>query len=97
MGDSFANNFKNKNMKITIGNNAYPEHTNFYKFGIKNQKFILIFYFLPISLLFSTYSYFFAIRMIEEKEKKLDCYLYIYGVSTFSYFFSWFISFLITN
>jgi len=97
LGDSFANNFKNKNMKITIGNNAYPEHTNFYKFGIKNQKFILIFYFLPISLLFSAYSYFFAIRMIEEKEKKLDCYLYIYGVSTFRYFFSWFISFLITN
>ena len=94
LGDSFEKTFKSKNMKITIGNNAYPEHTNFNKITQKSQ---FIFYFLFISLLFSTYTYFFTMRLIEEKEKKLDYYLYLYGVSDCTCFFSRFISFLAFN
>jgi len=94
LGDSFEKTFKNKNMKITIGNNAYPQHSDFYKIG---HKYLFMLFFLFISLLFSTYTYFFNIKMLEEKEKKLDYYLYIYGVSDCSYFSSWFILFLAFN
>ena len=97
LGDSFENTFKNKNMKITIGNNAYPEHTNFYDLGQKNRNIILNFCFLSISLLFSIYTYFFCIRMIEEKEKQLDLCLIRYGSSEISYFLSWLIPFLVVN
>ena len=97
LGDSFENTFKNKNMKITIGNNAYPEHTNFYDLGQKNKNIILNFCFMSISLLFSIYTYFFCIRMIEEKEKQLDLCLIRYGSSEISYFLSWLIPFLVVN
>ena len=85
-----------KNLKITVGTNRFPEHTNQYS----PQKLKILskgFYILIISLLFSLYSFFFSIRMIEEKEKKLDLFLKRYGASQLNYIFSWFITFLVLN
>ena len=97
LGDSFENTFKNKNMEITIGNNAYPKHTTLFELGKKNYYTVLIACILSISLLFSIYTYFFSIRMIEEKEKQLDLFLRRYGSSDISYCLSWFIPYVVVN
>ena len=98
LGESFPQKFKNKNMNITLGINPYPEYTNFYTYlGQEGKMKFLFIYFFLISFLFSMYTYFFNIRMIEEKEKKLNLLLRRYGVSNIKYFFSWFIPYLVLN
>ena len=96
MGNKFDENFKN--MKINLGTNSYPEHTSFYKYlGQKSKNRSLLIYLFIISFTFSLYSYFFNMRMIEEKEKKLDLFLKRYGVSTIKYILSLFITFICMN
>ena len=95
-GDNYSDN--DKNMKITVGTNPYPEYTNFYsKIGQKEKNMILLVYSFIVSFIFSLYSYFFSMRMIEEKEQKLDIFLKRYGVSHLKYILSWFIIFICMN
>ena len=87
-----------KNMKITVGTNPYPPHTDYYlKIGQKEKNMTLLVYSFIVSFIFSLYSYFFNMRMIEEKEQKLDIFLKRYGISNFIYILTWFIIFLCMN
>ena len=84
----------NKYVEITTGNNAYPpyrlinENFNIYPF--------ILFGFI-ICLDFSIYTYFFIIRIIDEKEKKLRIFLEREGISITKYNLSWFFLFLFVS
>ena len=86
------------NMKITIGINQYPEHNNFYsKLGQDAKNRMILVYCVIIVFIFSLYSYFFNLRILEEKAQKLDLLLRRFGISNIKYIFSWFISFICMN
>lgn len=95
-GKPLSENYKN--MIINLGANPYPEHTNFYlNLGQNSKNRILLIYLFIISFTFSLYSYFFNMRIIEEKEQKLDLFLRRNGASYFYYILSWFIIFFCMN
>jgi len=77
-----GNSYSHKELYIEIGYNSYPPHTD-----IKNGDIFILS--IIISLHFTLISYFFCIRMIEEKEKKLTELLERQGISKKDYFFSW--------
>ena len=80
----------NSNFKMTFGINSYPDH---YNFSQENDfKFISILCFV-ISLQFSLIAYNFTLRMIDEKENKLNILLERQGISKFKYNASWLITF----
>ena len=74
------------NMKI--GFNSYPEH---YRKDYSTA--IVSFYSFLIILQFSLISYSFNMRMIDEKENKLNILLERQGISKFKYNISWLITF----
>ena len=79
-----------KELILELGENSYPPHAT--------NKFSSIIGVIAIaSLQFSMASYFFCIRMIREKEKKLTELLERQGISKKSYFFSWLLIFLFIN
>ena len=89
---------KQKNMKITLGANSYPEYTSAYKtFGQITRNRKLLIYLFIFSFTLSLYSYFINIRMIEEKEQQLDLFIKRYGISDIKYIFSWLIPFIFIN
>ena len=81
----------NKNILIEIARNAYPPHTN-YK---PSNESILINICYYIAIQFSLTAYFFNMRMIDEKEKKLTSLLERQGITKKQYLLSWFLSYLL--
>ena len=75
-----------ENFKMTFGYNPYPEH---YKFTDGNNSIISFL----ICLQFSLIAYNFNMRMIDEKENKLNILLERQGISKFKYYFSWLLTF----
>ena len=82
-----GNSYSHKELYIELGENSYPPYNN-----ISNTYLIEIS--LTISLQFSLTTYFFCLRMIEEKEKKLTELLERQGISKKNYFFSWLFTYL---
>ena len=82
---------QNKDILINIAENAYPPNTEEY---YDMMGLVTSFTFI-IALEFSMTTYFFNMRMIDEKEKKLTVLLERQGVTKKTYFFSWLISYLI--
>ena len=80
----------NKDLIISIGKNAIPEHTNEY-YDIMG---LVTSFSTIIALEFSMTTYFFNMRMIDEREKKLTILLERQGVTKKKYFFSWLICYL---
>ena len=83
-----------KTLKLSVGSNLYPIFTDFNKDFNKNEASAICFSGV-ISFFFSLLTYFFNLEMINEKEKKLDIFLEKKGVTKYSYFCSWIITFCI--
>ena len=83
-----------KNLKILVGNNLYPSFTN-YKNSYNYEDASSICFSAIISFLFSIFTYFFNLEMIDEKEKKLDIFLKINGIDIIKYYFSWLLLYII--
>ena len=85
---------KNTNLILNLAKNSYPPHSIYEE----NESFGKVTIFtIVICLQFSLSSYFFNIRMINEKEQKLTFLLERHGVSKMNYFFSWLVSFMILS
>ena len=83
----------NKNIILNLGKNAYPpDGGNYYNSVVMGP---ITFLSMAICLYFSMTTYFFNMRMIDEKEKKLTLFLERKGISKIVYYFSWLISFII--
>ena len=76
--------------KMNIGFNPYPAH--FRATDVNGYGFCTFLSFM-ISLQFSLIAYNFNLRMIDEKENKLNILLERQGISKFKYFLSWLITF----
>ena len=86
------------NMKIKIGTNQFPEHNNFYiNLGQDAKNRTILVYSMIIGFIFCLYSYFFNLRILEEKVQNLDLFLRRFGVSNIQYILSWFITFIGMN
>ena len=83
--------FSQKELNIQFGQNSYPPHI---KQNSKSFDYKITFFTFGFSLQFTMTSYFFCMRMIDEKEKKLTELLQRQGISNISYFFSWFLTYL---
>ena len=75
---------------IVLGYNSYPEH---YEFSRRYGTFICSLYCIFIVLQFSLIAYNFNMRIIDEKENKLNILLERQGISKFKYNLSWLITF----
>ena len=75
-----------------MGLNDYPPNIYFEK---KEDELILFLISVLISFQFTLTSYFFCMRMIDEKEKKLKDFLERQGISKKIYFFSWLLIYLL--
>ena len=78
------------NFKMTLGYIPYP---NMYRFTDQNSSFYISFISFLITLQFSLIAYTFNLRMIDEKENKLNILLERQGISKFKYNVSWLITF----
>ena len=79
-------------LKMKIGFNSYPEH---YRYSDTNTfSFYTLLSFI-ISLQFSIIGYNFNMRMIDEKENRLNILLERQGISKFKYHISWLITFYV--
>ena len=78
-----------KELIIELGKNFYPSYNYF------GPYFSLLFASALISFQFTITSYFFCMRMIDEKEKKLIELLERQGISKKNYFFSWLFFYLL--
>ena len=76
-----------KELIIKFGQNSYPPY-------ISDPIPVIIIFSIIISFQFTMTSYFFCMRMIEEKEQKLIELLERQGISKKKYFFSWLITYL---
>ena len=76
--------------KMTLGFNPYPDH---YFFADSDTNMSCSFISFIIVLQFSLISYNFNLRMIDEKENKLNILLERQGISKFKYNCSWLITF----
>ena len=87
-------NFNDKKIKMdfkmNFGFNPYPEH---YMFADSNDYLKSSFMSFIIALQFSLIAYNFNLRMIDEKENKLNILLERQGISKFKYNISWLITF----
>ena len=87
-------NFNNKNIdsdfKMNLGFNPYPDH---YRYTDSNDFLSSSFLSFIIALQFSLIAYNFNLRMIDEKENKLNILLERQGISKFKYNISWLITF----
>ena len=77
-------------IKMSVGFNAYPPH---YRYTDLNGYGIISFLSFMLSLQFSLIGYNINMRMIDEKENKLNILLERQGISKFQYFLSWLVSF----
>ena len=80
----------NADFKMNLGLTPYPDH---YRFIDDNGYYIYSFLSFIIALQFSLIGYNFNIRMIDEKENKLNILLERQGISKFKYNVSWLITF----
>ena len=78
------------NFNMTFGYNPFPEH---YEFTSQYDYYTYAFLSFIIALQFSLISYNFNMRMIDEKENKLNILLERKGISKFKYNLSWLITF----
>ena len=76
--------------KMNLGYNSYPEH---YRFSDVNTYSSYSFLSFIIALQFSLIAYNFNMRMIDEKENKLNIFLERQGISKYDYNVSWFVTF----
>ena len=83
-----GNSYSHKELTIEIGENSYPPYNVYI-----SDTFTFEISFV-ISIYFTMISYFFCMRMIEEKEQKLTELLERQGFSKEIYFFSWLLSYL---
>ena len=79
-------------MKVTIGFNGYPQQ---YRYTDTTGYGIAAFLSFMLALQFSLIGYNFNMRMIDEKENKLNILLERQGISKFKYFLSWFVTFYV--
>ena len=84
--------YDNKQFLITTGTNSYPYNNGDYPSSEMGASIIFT---IIVCLQFSMTTYFYSIRMVDEKEKKLSTLLIRLGVSRKTYFFSWLIYFII--
>ena len=89
-----TNAFPLKDLKISTGLNSYPPFTNFNSIS-GDMTIIAYLYAHLISLIFSLFSYFLNLKLVEEKEKKLSILLERNGVSKRQNFCSWFITYML--
>ena len=75
---------------MNLGYNSYPEH---YRFSDANTTSFYSFLSFLIALQFSLIGYNFNMRMIDEKENKLNILLERQGISKFQYNISWLATF----
>ncbi len=79
-----------KDFKMTFAINSYPDHYRFIdKYGYGTYSFLSF----VIALQFSLIAYNFNLRMIDEKENKLNILLERQGISKFKYNSSWLITY----
>ena len=86
-------NDTDKNMFIFTGTYSYPPFNNI-NYGYYSIGMVGIIFSGIISFELSIATYFFNVRMIDEKEKKLTGFLERQGVSKKYYFFSWLFSYV---
>ena len=80
-----------KKILYDIGVNKYPPNTGHYSYTLGAiSSFSIV-----ICLQFSMTTYFFTMRMIDEKEKKLNILLERQGITRKNYFFSWMLAYLV--
>ena len=78
--------------EIETGISSYPSiNKNYYGIYIEDEEYVSILLSFIISFHYSLFTYFFIVRIVEEKEKQLDIFLEKKGISKFVYFTSWFI------
>ena len=82
------------NFKMKFGYNPYPDH---YPFSNEYDSYVRSFLAFIISLQFSLLAYNFNLRMIDEKENKLNILLERQGISKFKYHASWLITFYVLS
>ena len=80
----------NSDFKMHLGFNPYPEH---YRYTDDNDYIFSSFISFIIALQFSLIAYNFNIRMIDEKENRLNILLERQGISKLKYNISWLITF----
>ena len=81
-----------KDFKMSFGFNLYPDH---YRYTDSNDIMTCSFISFIIVLQFSLIAYNFNIRMIDEKENKLNILLERQGISKLKYNISWLITFYV--
>ena len=86
-------NDPDKNMHIITGTNSYPPFNDF-NYEYNEIGIVGIIFSGIISFELSIATYFFNVRMIDEKEKKLTGFLERQGISKKYYFFSWLFSYV---
>ena len=86
----YNNKKTDKDFKMIVGLNPYPDH---YRFTDNNEYMVYSTLSFIITLQFSLIGYNFNIRMIDEKENKLNLFLERQGISYFKYNVSWLITF----
>ena len=79
-------------MKMSIGYNSYPEHYRYSDINVYSVYSLIGFI---ISLQFSIIGYNFNMRMIDEKENKLNILLERQGISKLKYHISWLFTYYI--
>ena len=80
----------NKKLKMSIGYNSYPRHYNEFSLVFESLLFASL-----VGLQFILQMYSFNLRMIDEKENKLNILLERQGISKYKYSLSWFITYII--
>ena len=88
--EKYANKDISSNFKVNLGLNPYPAH---YKFSDVYDYNVYSFFSFLVALEFSLIAYNFNMRMIDEKENKLNILLERQGISKFKYNLSWLITF----
>ncbi len=91
----YGHNLENKDLFMNIGINGYPPKSDYYSSNALIGPCVI--FTIIICLQLSMTTYFFNMRMIDEKEKKLTILLERQGVSRNSYFYSWLLSYLILS
>ena len=95
---NLKNSTLKKNIVIETGINSYPSFKLFTEEVVEEvMELFKILLPLLVSFQFSLHTYFYMVRMIDEKEKKLNIFLERQGISKFIYYLSWFLSYSFIN
>ena len=84
---------------LNYTNNTNSKDFNFYPIILSESEYTLNFipaYFLGgfFIVIYGMFFFSFSLRMIDEREKKLDSLLNRYGIQKYQYFFSWFLTYI---